>query len=184
MFDEAYYTTNNYENYLERRPRYLHTAKNLIDLLNSISLLNDNPSILDFGCAVGFLLEGFKNYNIQGYDISEWAIKQAKEKKLPIVDNLTSKFDIMISLDVFEHMNDEDIKSALAIVDPKILIVRIPVSLDGNTFALDISRRDSTHINCKTKQDWINFLNYPFNLRINIETIYDTDGVMCCIFFK
>lgn len=168
---------------MERRPRYLKTARNLISLLNSVSLLSSNPKILDFGCAVGFLMEGFKEYDIKGYDISEWATNEAKSKGLTIIDKL-EKFDIMICLDVFEHMHDKDIIETLSIVNPSVLIVRIPVSTNGTEFALEISRKDSSHINCKTTQEWIKFLNFPFYLRINIETIYDTEGVMCYIFFN
>ena len=44
-----------------------------------------SDNLLDYGCAVGFLISGFKKLNIHkiyGFDISEWAIDESKKKNL------------------------------------------------------------------------------------------------------
>ena len=43
-------------------------------------------------------------------------------------------------------------------INSNIILVRIPCSLEGQKdFYLEISRADKTHINCKSKNQWIDF---------------------------
>ena len=68
-----------------------------------------------------------------------------------------------------------------------VLIVRIPCSTNDKDFHLEISKKDKTHINCKTKKNWIKFLNklgYSLIGTLNLKQIYDSDGVFCGLFFK
>ena len=141
-------------------------------------------SYLDFGCAVGFLVNGFRRLGMrcEGYDISEWARKEAEKRGVVYIPFEPRKFDVMLAMDVFEHMTDDDISVALNTFDCKWLLVRIPCSMDGKTFYLDISKRDPTHINCKTKDQWLEFfygMGYTLFEPVDLYTIYDTDGVMC-----
>jgi len=86
---------------------------------------------------------------------------------------------------VFEHMSDETIKDVITTLEPKAMVVRIPSSTDGGkTFHLEVSRADPTHINCKTKEQWIVFfqgLGYRTFLKLNLFTVYDTPGVSCLL---
>lgn len=195
MYDSNYYKTMNYADYLERGERYKKTAFELVDLLKKLGFLVDSSSfILDYGCAVGFLLEGFRMLGVQGvgYEISEWAIEEGKKRGNNI--NPTSELfskplgifpEVGIALDVFEHMSDEDIKKVFKFAHPKIWVVRIPSSTDGGkTFHLPVSRTDPTHINCKTKLDWQTFfydLGAKAQLPLNLYTIYDSPGVTCLL---
>lgn len=192
-FDEKYFTSINYTDYLDRYDRYEKLAVDVTDLLSKINLLDKNTNILDYGCAVGLLVEalgkiGYKN--AYGYDISEWALDVAREKNLKIVDGIPNKddYDVTFCLDVLEHMNDADIINFLENFSSNVLVLRIPVSTDGGeTFHLSISRRDPTHINCKTKDSWKNLLKeygYKTFLNLNLYTIYDTEGVWSCICLK
>ena len=87
--------------------------------------LPGDVSLLDVGCAKGFMLHDFKelmpNLNIAGVDISEYAIEKALEtvksflragnaKELPYDDN---SFDLVISINTVHNLPLEECKQAL-----------------------------------------------------------------------
>ena len=154
MYDKQYFNTKNYKNYFERKDRYFKMAEELYQSFNKIGLLDKNTKILDYGCAVGFLIKGFENMgfkNVYGYDISEWAIEQAKKINCKILKKIDSHYNMGIFLDVLEHMKDEEIFNVFNNTSFDYMIVRIPCSHESNpdNFYLDISKIDETHINCK-----------------------------------
>ena len=191
VYNEGYYRSSNYSDYLERSDRYKKTAIELATLLHSLNLINRKSVIVDFGCAVGFLMDGFIELgyeNVVGVEISQWASNFAKTKGHEVVSSIKELSivpQLTIALDVFEHMTDEQITHVMNKIKPNALLVRIPTSTDGGkTFSLEISRADPTHINCKTKTQWIEFFKsfgYKTFLRLNLFTIYDTPGVSCFI---
>jgi hypothetical protein len=185
-FDKEYYTTLNYVDYLHREQRYYALAKEVTGYLSAFSIIDKNSKILDYGSAVGHLLVGLNKcgYNsVYGYDISEWANQQAIAKKLNIIQNVYGSWDLMFSLDVFEHMTDDEIYKIFIACCPKYLIARIPCAeSEDESFYLDISKKDPTHINCKTRKQWIKFLssnpiNFSIFLPLHMLTIYDAPGV-------
>ncbi len=193
IYSEQYYTSGNYSNYLNKAERYNKFASEITNFLISIGINNKKSKILDFGCAVGFLLDGLKNCgyeNIYGFDISDWAISITSNKHQTLSYNECNgeKFDITFALDVLEHMTDYEIDDFFNKIHTKILIFRIPVSNNGGkNYVLDISNSDITHINCKEKNDWVSVLkakNFIFYLPLNLSSIYDTEGVFCGIAFK
>lgn len=196
MYDENYYKTLNYADYLSRQERYNKTAQELLDLLMKLSIIDKEKDnlIYDHGCAVGFLIKAFHDLGcseVYGWDISEWARNEAIkrvgfERILEPSESFTPR--VMISLDVFEHMQDGDIMDALEIM-PCSLIVRIPCSTDnGKSFHLDVSKRDPTHINCKPQEEWINFIkcygSFDSCFKLNLLTIYNSPGVFCALFTR
>ena len=87
--------------------------------------LNDDASVLDLGCAKGFMLHDFKelmpDLTIAGIDISEYAIENAIEtvkpflrvgnaKTLPYEDN---SFDLVISINTIHNLPLGECKQAL-----------------------------------------------------------------------
>jgi len=194
MYTENYYKSLNYSNYLERSVKYDKLFKDLNGLFTSLKILKKEDKILDYGCAVGFLAESFQKSNFKNvycYDISEWAINQCKNKNLKTLTQQKlsdHKFRLTFFLDVLEHMSDTQIKKTFQSINSDIILGRIPVAKNkGEDYYLEISRRDKTHINCKTKEDWIEFINdlgYTNILLLNMLTIYDSDGVFCFIGFK
>jgi ribosomal protein L11 methylase PrmA len=194
IYDEKYYKTNNYENYLNKSERYEKLAIELIEFFDSIKLNFKYKNILDYGCAIGFFLDGLKKNNIEktyGYDISSWALEQIDKKKHKIISYQEIKeneFEIVFFLDVLEHMTDEQISDILLNLKSKKILVRIPVAnKKGEDFFLEVSKKDKTHINCKTKEEWLSFLKkFQFNnyLKINLNNIYDSDGVFCALIFR
>lgn len=190
-YDENYYRSSNYADYLERADRYKKTANELAGLLRSLGIIQRDSFIMDYGCAVGFLLEGFRELgytNILGVEISEWARQEAKKRGNKVVETVNGAGffpDLLLSLDVFEHMTDKEVSNVILETSPKAMLVRIPSSTDGGkTFHLEVSRQDPTHINCKTKEQWIEFFRqfkYQTFLKLNLYTVYDTPGVSCLL---
>jgi 2-polyprenyl-3-methyl-5-hydroxy-6-metoxy-1,4-benzoquinol methylase len=190
-FDEQYYRSLNYTNYLDREDRYVKMADELISFLEKREFINKKTKMIDYGCAVGFLINGIKkqNYDCYGYDISEWAQKESFRRfGIKFVENVYNKFDLMFSLDVFEHMYDHQILNCLSTFDPDILVVRIPCAdFNKNSYHLDISKNDPTHINCKDKDQWFDFFiknEYKNFVKLDLLTIYDSTGVMSYIIYK
>ena len=87
--------------------------------------LAEDTSLLDVGCAKGFMLHDFKelmpDLSIAGVDISEYAIENAMEtvkpslragnaKELPYDDN---SFDLVISINTVHNLPLEECKQAL-----------------------------------------------------------------------
>jgi cyclopropane fatty-acyl-phospholipid synthase-like methyltransferase len=192
-YDSDYYRSSNYADYLERADRYKKTAYELTDLLRKLNLVQKDSTLVDYGCAVGFLLEGFQEAgysNVLGYEISDWAVSEGRRRGNRIhywgyFDADPFATNVLTALDVFEHMTDEQVMDVVQTLNPSAMVVRIPSSTDGGkTFALEVSRADPTHINCKTKEQWIEFfrgLGYRTFLRLNLYTVYDTPGVTCLL---
>ncbi|MBU2536718.1 MAG: methyltransferase domain-containing protein [Chloroflexota bacterium] len=110
-------------------PTYLAKMKFIRSYLCKIPL---TYKILDLGCGEGILLEEFKNlgYNIIGLDqnySSEFVIRgDIKETPFPDHD-----FDVILCLDVIEHLDYESQRSAIAEIkrllkDKGIAILTIP----------------------------------------------------------
>ena len=106
--------------------RWEIVARDLIKEYN----LKDGCKILDVGCGKGYLLYELKkllpNANIVGFDISKYAIKNAKEEIkeslfvydardiYPFGDN---EFDLVISLNTLHNLKIYDLKTALGEID-------------------------------------------------------------------
>ena len=113
-------------------------------IIDYISELNFQK-VIDVGCGDGFLLNNlapkFKNASFLGIDFSDKAIQHAKAFKRSdnanfIVDdikNVDGEFDIVLLIEVLEHIADENIEyfiSALKekVKDNGILIVSVPTT--------------------------------------------------------
>ena len=188
-FDKDYFQSANYTNYLDRQEKYSRTAEEIFDRLKTFGLLNKKSSMLDYGCAVGFLSYGFRELgidDIDSYDISEWAKEQARMRGCRVVESLKDYYNIGIFLDVLEHINDGGIDTVFHKTRFGSVLVRIPcsVSEQPNKFYLEVSRRDPTHINCKTPEQWIaKFKQFGYNtcLPVTMNTIYNSPGCFCAI---
>lgn len=91
--------------------------------------LQPNASILDIGCAKGFMLYDFlqlmPHAQVKGIDISQYAIENAKEeikpfvsqgdaRSLPFPDN---SFDLVISINTLHNLEKEELAIALREVE-------------------------------------------------------------------
>jgi SAM-dependent methyltransferase len=150
QFDKYYYTHCCGANYL-RSDEWLgffrHVASRLV-----LSLAPRR--VLDAGCAKGFLVEALREAGVEadGIDISEYAISQAHESIRPYlkVQSLTqvigAKYDLVVSIEVLEHMNRHD---AL------VAIERLCSSTDDIIFSSSpFDYGEPTHINVHPPEYW------------------------------
>ena len=192
IFNEQYFKSNNYKNYLDKKERYFKTASEVFENFKKFSMINESTKIIDYGCSVGFLIKGLERIgctNVVGYDISQWATEEAKKIGCNILLEPTGQFDLGFFLDVLEHMTDQQILDLFSNIEITNLLVRIPCAVeeDPSRFYLEVSRLDETHINCKTDKSWLSFfyqLGYTKQFRLNFSTIYDSPGCLCCLLIK
>lgn len=200
FFTEEYYSSINYSDYALRKQKYKSTAEDIVKYFFPKSMEYDHKgeySVLDYGCAIGMLLDGVRDKtphaSLAGYDISQWAINNPVSDGLSLTNDssiLLEPHDLTTALDVFEHMFDADLVRLLDQLNTHKLLVRIPVKCNSdqtNDFHLEVSRRDRSHVNCKTKGEWIDFIEdqgYQYISTINLPTIYDARGCFCGYFNK
>lgn len=91
--------------------------------------LTSRSSLLDVGCAKGFMLYDFResipDINVQGVDVSKYAIQQGKEEIQPFlhvgdVRNLPfpdKSFDLVISINTVHNLEGEDLKQGLVEIE-------------------------------------------------------------------
>src|SRR3990172_7690927 len=116
---DAYYYTHGCGSPYERNEQWLAFFQGIADKI--IADLQPK-TVLDAGCAKGFLVEGFRNRGVEvwGVDISEYAIKEVHETIKPycwvgsITDPFPRKYDLIVTIEVMEHMTAETGKSAIA----------------------------------------------------------------------
>lgn len=185
VYDGCYYRTGNYVDYLDRGDRYRRLAVEILPHLRA--------PILDYGCAVGFLVDALAGLGVEayGFDVSEWAVGYGRQTLC--VPNLTTDWccvpkevGTIICLDVLEHMRIESIENMLGSISSYVLIARIPVS-GGSGYVLEVSDRDKTHINCLTKDEWESLLFRHGYERAHIfqgEMIWDAPGVLSRTYVK
>jgi ubiquinone/menaquinone biosynthesis C-methylase UbiE len=91
--------------------------------------LGEDCSILDIGCAKGFLLHDFKklmpNCTVAGIDVSEYAIENAMPSVKPYLKVASAEtlpypdksFDLVISINSIHNLSPEPLKAALKEVE-------------------------------------------------------------------
>lgn len=189
IFDESYYQSNNYTNYLQREDRYSKLAKEITELLDNLNL--NNGPVLDFGCAVGFLIKGLikTGHNVSGVDISDWAVEKCRSENLNVSKEIDfdKSFGTVFALDVLEHMTVEEVKHFLENIKTNTIVFRIPICKnEGENYFLEVSRKDPSHIIRWTKQQWAEvFKSFGFHtIDLNLKTIYTSEGVYSGVAIK
>jgi len=96
----------------------------------------DVESVLDAGCGNGFITNALPNgLRVVGLDISQEALRYVeREKKLGSITNLPfedKSFDLIMTNDVIEHLDEEDLRKALnelRRVARKYILVTVPLN--------------------------------------------------------
>lgn len=118
LFDENYFATSCGEPY-ERSEVWLNLFSSFAERIQR----DINPaSVLDAGCAMGFLVEKLRERGIEawGVDISEYAIGEVAPSVREycwvgsITDPFPMKYDLIVSIEVLEHLPQEQAESAVA----------------------------------------------------------------------
>jgi SAM-dependent methyltransferase len=111
-------------------------------------------SVLDAGCAMGFLVEALRQRGVAaaGIDISEYAISQVDEsaasycKVASLTEPLSERYDLITCIEVLEHLPPSETDKAIA-------------NLCGATDRLLISSTpgdfgEPTHLNVQAPETW------------------------------
>jgi len=131
--------------------------------------IKKEESILDFGCAKGFLVKAFRllHYHAEGVDISRYAIKKAPEdiKRYLFLcgtDRIQDlpNYDWLIAKDVFEHITVPELVILLRKLQSKIgkMFVIVPLGKDGK-FNASTNDLDPSHEICEDFQWWCDLFN-------------------------
>jgi cyclopropane fatty-acyl-phospholipid synthase-like methyltransferase len=156
-----------YENYRWMPELTMRMAFHMIDSLG----IKSGQSVLDFGCAKGFLVKAFRLFDFDAYgcDVSSYAISMVDkeiEKFCWAIDGcgdkkiFTRKYDWMISKDVFEHLRESDLrilmKSAGEFVDKMFLVIPLSENDEDGKYIIPEYDKDITHILAKSTKWWVN----------------------------
>lgn len=116
--------------------------------------IDRHESILDFGCAKGFLVRALRmlRYNAYGFDVSQYAIDHAPEDTLPFLfcgEQLPvgKYYSWLISKDVLEHVPYEKLHETLVSmrIASRNAFVIVPLG-DGHRYNAAEYEKDATHI--------------------------------------
>lgn len=109
LYDQSYYACYGSIPY-GHAPQWTHFFGQMADRIVS----DIRPtSVLDAGCAMGLLVEALRDRGVEAYgiDISEYAISQVRSDLRPhcrvasLVETLDRSYDLIVSLEVLEHMS-------------------------------------------------------------------------------
>lgn len=165
LFDHDYYERgeelgiSGYSNYRwmpERTLPFCHTIAQYLDI-------SRKDTILDYGCAKGFLTKAFcmLGYNAYGADISDYALSQVDAElkdRVMHVDNLKDKkFDWVISKDVLEHVPYENLSNVISLFGDlsNNAFIIVPLGRDGK-YNIPEYENDITHFIREPASWWIN----------------------------
>jgi SAM-dependent methyltransferase len=129
--------------------------------------------VLDAGCALGFLVETLRDRSVDAYgiDISSYAIDQVHPPVKPfcrvgsITDDLGGDFDLIVSIEVAEHMPTRAAEEALA----NICAHTTDVLFSSSPF----DYREPTHINVHPPDYWAEqFARHEFYRDVDYDATY------------
>lgn len=146
-----------YENYRWMPERTIREASSII---NNIQF----TTVLDYGCAKGFMVYALRllGKDAYGVDVSEYAITNCHEKVKKYLDVINSAeelyggWDLIIAKDVLEHIPKEIIPSVLSEFRRrcKNLFVAVPLG-DGKRYRIREYEMDVTHIVREPEEWWL-----------------------------
>ena len=127
-------------------------------------------SVLDYGCAKGFLVKAFRQIDITcfGFDISSYAISQVPKEiskycflrdSMSLPDLLKEySIEFFNAKDVFEHLSEDQLEDLLhSVRDSSVnsVFVAVPLSATNDEpYIINEYENDVTHILRKTKLWW------------------------------
>ena len=166
VFDEKYFEdgvrhrVSAYENYRWMPERTIREASSII---NNIKF----DTVLDYGCAKGFMVHALRLLGKEAYgaDVSEYAVQNCHPKVkdyLQVIESteqLTGGWDLIIAKDVLEHIPKDIIPSVLSELRRrcKTLFVAVPLG-DGKRYRIREYEMDVTHVVREPEEWWLTTL--------------------------
>lgn len=173
----AYYYASGCGTPYERNDQWLGFFQGIADRI----IVDFQPkTVLDAGCAKGFLVEGFRNRGIEawGVDISEYAINEVFDTVKPycwvgsIADPFPQKYDLIVSIEVLEHMPAEMGRKAIANLcahSEKIIFSSTPFDY-----------METTHYNVQPPEYWAGeFARHGFFRDVDYDASFITAWSVC-----
>lgn len=149
-----------YEQYRWMPERTIREASSII---NNIKF----DTVLDYGCAKGFMVYALRLLGKEAYgaDVSEYAVQNCHPKVkdyLQVIESteqLTGGWDLIIAKDVLEHIPKDIIPSVLSELRRrcKTLFVAVPLG-DGKRYRIREYEMDVTHIVREPEEWWLTTL--------------------------
>ena len=153
------YDKDYFENYYDKfSGTKVYDRENFLDFFKYISneiFKKIRPkTVLDAGCAKGFLVECLRDLGIEAYgvDISKYAVSNARDDIKPylsvgsITESFQRNYDLIVCFEVLEHLSHEESKKAIK-----------NMCTHANTIFFSSTPSDPnepTHINMKSPGDW------------------------------
>jgi 2-polyprenyl-3-methyl-5-hydroxy-6-metoxy-1,4-benzoquinol methylase len=166
IFDEKYFEdgvrhrVSAYENYRWMPERSIREASSII---NNISF----TTVLDFGCAKGFMVYALRllGKDAHGVDVSQYAVGNCHpnvKDYLTVIDNaedIKGGWDLIIAKDVLEHIPKEEILSVLVALRRRCKTIFIAVPLgDGIRYRIREYAMDISHVTKEPEEWWLTTL--------------------------
>ncbi len=151
---------------------------NFESIASKIINLFNPETVLDIGCAYGYLVEALRSKGVKAYgiDVSEYAVNQADENVKPFLksmsaldnlpDNFPKHYDLVVSIEMIEHLYEDDGLKLIEIIasyTDKVLLSSTDSDFDN-----------PTHFNVRPKEYWVEqFAKHNFlrNLEHNVTFI-------------
>lgn len=171
LYDENYYETglikgiSGYVNYSWMPELTLKMAHHLICELK----IGPTDTLLDFGCAKGFLVKAMRILGVDAYgvDVSNYAISQCPTDVVKFCQQIscddkdagfTRHYNWMLSKDVFEHIEEDQLRKIMTaahkFVDHMFLVIPLGKDDTSGQFVIAEYDKDITHVTAKTAQWW------------------------------
>jgi hypothetical protein len=165
---------------------YLHNAHwlNFFDGIAARIIEDFHPrTVLDAGCAWGFLVECLRNRGVDawGVDISEYAIEHVQPEirpycqvgslSEPLPEPLPKQFDLVVTIEVLEHMPEDIGKRAVEML--------CGVTKDVLCSASHQDFKEATHLNVQMPAYWVQqFARHGFFRDIDFDGSFITPWTM------
>lgn len=131
--------------------------KGFVALAQSVSnyIKKFNPeSVIDYGCGTGVYAEVMRQngFNILAQDVFKSHRYYCKENYLDLkIVSKPKQADLMVWIEVAEHMTDQEIKTALEVIQPRIILFSSTPHKTENDIMWG-------HCNIKSESEWVFFM--------------------------
>jgi hypothetical protein len=133
-------------------------------------------SVLDAGCAMGFLVEALRDRGVEafGLDVSDYALSQVREDVRPycrlgsITEPLPRRYDLIVCIEVLEHLSPREAAAAVANLADHTDDVIFSSTADDY--------KEATHVNVRPPEYWVElFARHQLYRDVDYDASYTAD---------